>query len=50
MRNAGKQLTTQEIEAMIHEVDLAQDGQISFEEFKTLMTPPDAQGDVVPVN
>jgi Ca2+-binding EF-hand superfamily protein len=39
MRSAGRAFSTEDIQSMIKEVDLENDGQISFEEFKTLMTP-----------
>jgi calmodulin len=37
MKNLGQALTDEEIDAMIDEVDINQDGEISFHEFQTLM-------------
>jgi Ca2+-binding EF-hand superfamily protein len=35
-QRAGKELTTQEIEQLIKEVDLTEDGLVSFQEFKAM--------------
>jgi Ca2+-binding EF-hand superfamily protein len=37
MKNLGQALTDEEIEAMIDEVDINRDGEISFDEFQALM-------------
>jgi calmodulin len=37
MKNLGQAMTDEEIDAMIDEVDINLDGEISFEEFKSLM-------------
>ena len=40
MRNLGQELSNDEINAMIDEVDINLDGEISFEEFQSLMVSP----------
>jgi calcium-dependent protein kinase len=43
MEKVGKTVTLAEVREMIKEVDFKNDGRISFEEFKAMMLPTEAQ-------